>query len=205
MIVVIDNYDSFVGNVARYLQELGEAVTVVRNDAVDIAGLTALRPEAIVISPGPCGPGEAGVSTAVVEVFSGRLPILGICLGHQAIGAAFGARIVRAREPMHGRTSMLVHDGSGLFAGLPSPLTVGRYHSLAVEVGEGPLVVTARSEAGDVMALAHREHPTFGVQFHPESVLTEGGYRLLWNFLTHIPGRRSGLSGRVFTGPNSPF
>lgn len=201
MIVVIDNYDSFVGNVARYLQELGEAVTVVRNDAIDIAGLAALQPEAIVISPGPCGPGEAGVSTAAVEAFSGRLPILGICLGHQAIGAAFGARIVRAREPMHGRTSMLVHDGSGLFAGLPSPLTVGRYHSLAVEVGEGALVVTARSEAGDVMALAHREHPTFGVQFHPESVLTEGGYRLLWNLLAHVPGR----AGRSFTGPQTPF
>lgn len=201
MIVVIDNYDSFVGNVARYLVELGESVMVVRNDAIDIAGLDALQPEAIVISPGPCGPGEAGVSTAAVEAFSGRLPILGICLGHQAIGAAFGARIVRAREPMHGRTSMLVHDGSGLFAGLPSPLTVGRYHSLGVEVEEGALVVTARSEAGDVMALAHREHPTFGVQFHPESVLTEGGYRLLWNFLAHVPGR----AGRSFTGPQTPF
>ena len=202
MIVVLDNYDSFVGNVARYLVELGEEVRVLRNDAVDVAGLKALEPEAIVISPGPCGPGEAGIAVEAVRVFSGRLPILGICLGHQCIGAAFGARIVPAREPMHGRASPVVHDGSGLFAGLPSPLRVGRYHSLAVEVGDGgPLRVTARAPGGDVMAVAHRRHPTHGVQFHPESVLTEGGYRLFANFLACLPGRAE----RRPAAPLSPF
>ncbi|SCM74437.1 aminodeoxychorismate synthase, subunit II [uncultured Pleomorphomonas sp.] len=202
MIVVLDNYDSFVGNVARYLAELGEEVTVLRNDAVDVAGLAALGAEALVISPGPCGPGEAGVSTEAIRAFSGRLPILGICLGHQCIGAAFGARIARAREPMHGRSSPVVHDGTGLFAGLPSPLRVGRYHSLAVDETEGvPLRVTARAESGDVMAIAHVEHPTFGVQFHPESVLTEGGYRLFANFLAHLPGRH----GRLAAASLSPF
>jgi len=202
MIVVLDNYDSFVGNVARYLAELGEKVAVLRNDAVDVAGLAALGAEAIVISPGPCGPGEAGVSTEAIRAFSGRLPILGICLGHQCIGAAFGAHIVRARQPMHGRSSPVVHDETGLFAGLPSPLSVGRYHSLAVEVPKGvPLRVTARADSGDVMAVEHVEHPTFGVQFHPESVLTEGGYRLFANFLAHLPGRQ----GRLVAAPLSPF
>lgn len=201
MILVIDNFDSFVGNVARYLVELGETVTVRRNDAIDIAGIAALAPEAIVISPGPCGPAEAGVATEAVRAFSGRLPILGICLGHQCVGAAFGNRIVRAKEPMHGRASAIRHDGRGLFAGLPSPFRVGRYHSLAVEPVPGsPLVVTARADSGDVMAIAHRHHPTYGVQFHPESVLTEGGYRLLYNFLGCIP-RRQGLP---FAGPDDP-
>lgn len=187
MIVVIDNYDSFVGNVARYLREIGEEAVVLRNDAIDIAGLAAADPLAVVISPGPCGPAEAGVSLEVVRALSGRLPILGICLGHQCVGAAFGGRIVRAREPMHGRASPITHDGAGLFAGLPSPLVVGRYHSLIVEIDDGarPLSVTARSQAGEVMALAHRAHPTFGLQFHPESILTQGGYALLGNFV-HI-------------------
>lgn len=202
MIVVLDNYDSFVGNVARYLVELGEEVRVLRSDSVDLAGLAALGAEALVISPGPCGPPEAGVSVEAVRRFSGRLPILGICLGHQCIGAAFGAQIVRAREPMHGRSSWIVHEGDGLFDELPNPLMVGRYHSLAVEVPDGmPLRVIARADGGDVMAIAHLEHPTFGVQFHPESVLTEGGYRLFSNFLTRLPGRE----GRLAAAPLSPF
>lgn len=202
MIVILDNYDSFVGNVARYLVELGEEVTVLRNDTVDVAGLAALGAEAIVISPGPCGPGEAGISTEAVRAFSGHLPILGICLGHQCVGAAFGAHIVQAMEPMHGRSSSIVHENGDLFAGLPNPLKVGRYHSLAVEMPDGvPLRVTARAEGGDIMAMAHMEHPTFGVQFHPESVLTEGGYRLLANFLARLPGRE----GRLAAAPLSPF
>ncbi|MBS1182663.1 MAG: pabA [Proteobacteria bacterium] len=202
MIVVLDNYDSFVGNVARYLVELGEEVRVLRNDAVDVAGLATLGAEALVVSPGPCGPGEAGVSTQAVRALSGRLPILGICLGHQCIGAAFGARIVRAREPMHGRSSLVIHDGTGLFSGLPSPLRAGRYHSLAVVVPDDvPLRVTARTEGGDVMAIEHLHHPTFGVQFHPESVLTEGGYRLFANFLAYLPGRE----GRDVAIPPDPL
>lgn len=202
MIVVLDNYDSFVGNVARYLVELGEEVRVLRNDAIDVAGLAALGAEAMVISPGPCGPGEAGVSTEAVRAFSGRMPILGICLGHQCIGTAFGACIVRAREPMHGRSSLITHDATGLFAELPSPLRVGRYHSLAVEILEGvPLRCTAKTEGGDIMAIEHVEHPTFGVQFHPESVLTEGGYRLFANFLARLPGRE----GRLAAAPLGPF
>jgi para-aminobenzoate synthetase component II len=202
MIVVVDNYDSFVGNVARYLVELGEEVRVLRNDAVEVSGLATLGAEALVISPGPCGPGEAGVSTEAVRILSGHLPILGICLGHQCIGAAFGAQIVQAHEPMHGRSSKIVHEGDGLFAGLPNPLQVGRYHSLAVEVPEGaPLRVTARAEGGDIMAIEHLEHPTFGVQFHPESVLTECGYRLFANFLARLPGR----AGQLSTAPLGPF
>lgn len=202
MIVVLDNYDSFVGNVARYLLELGEEVRVLRNDTVDLNDLASLEMDALVISPGPCGPGEAGISTDAVRMFSGQLPILGICLGHQCIGAAFGAEIVPAREPMHGRSSLVKHGGTGLFAGLPTPLTVGRYHSLAVEVpASAPLRVTARTDGGDVMAIEHVEHPTFGVQFHPESVLTEGGYRLFANFLSCLPGRE----GRRMAAPLSPF
>ena len=202
MIVVLDNYDSFVGNVARYLVELGEEVTVLRNDALAVADLATLGAEALVISPGPCGPGEAGISTDAVRMLSGQLPILGICLGHQCIGEAFGGRTVRAREPMHGRSSPITHDRAGLFSGLPNPLRVGRYHSLAIEVPAGtPLRVTARSEGGDVMAIEHADHPTFGVQFHPESVLTEGGYRVFANFLSCLPGR-AGLHAAI---PPSPF
>ncbi|PWR24430.1 anthranilate synthase component II [Zavarzinia aquatilis] len=183
-ILVIDNYDSFVFNIARYLRELGAEVAVLRNDAISLAGVEAMAPDAIVISPGPCAPDQAGVSLDVVRGLSGRLPILGVCLGHQCIGQAFGGRIARARRPLHGQATGIAHEGRGLFAGLPSPLKVGRYHSLVVELsGEEPLSVTARSDEGEVMALAHAEHPTFGVQFHPESVLTEGGHALLRNFL----------------------
>lgn len=185
MILVLDNYDSFVGNVARYFRELGEEATVVRNDALSVADVGAMAPRAIVISPGPCTPHEAGISNAVVREFSGQIPILGICLGHQCIGDVLGGRVLRAREPMHGRASMVSHTGTDIFQGLPNPVRVGRYHSLIVEVDDSisPLVVTARSEKGEVMGLAHREHPTYGVQFHPESVLTEGGHAMLANFL----------------------
>ncbi|MCJ8142500.1 aminodeoxychorismate/anthranilate synthase component II [Ancylobacter sp. A5.8] len=184
MILLIDNYDSFVFNVARYFRELGQDIEVARNDALDVAAIERLRPDALVISPGPCSPDEAGVSLEAVRALSGRLPILGICLGHQCIGQAFGGRVVRAKTPMHGRASQVRHTGSDVFAGLPSPFAAGRYHSLAVELGDdGPLDATAWSEDGEIMGLAHRQHPTFGVQFHPESVLTEHGYDILGNFL----------------------
>lgn len=186
MILVIDNYDSFVFNIARYLAELGAEAKVVRNDDISADDVLAIAPRAIVISPGPCTPGEAGISTELVGRCSGRIPILGVCLGHQCIGAAFGARIGRARRPMHGRSSSIRHEGDGLFAGLPSPLTVGRYHSLVVELAgdaESALQPTAWSEEGEIMAVAHQDAATFGVQFHPESVLTEGGHRLIANFL----------------------
>ncbi|MCC8970898.1 anthranilate synthase component II, partial [Bradyrhizobium brasilense] len=162
MIVIIDNYDSFVFNIARYFQNLGEATEVIRNDAVSVRDVDGLKPRAIVISPGPCTPVEAGISTAVVRELSGRLPILGICLGHQCIGSAFGGRVARARRPMHGRSSHVTHDGGGLFKKLTSPLCVGRYHSLVVELDESyapHLTVTARSEEGEIMALAHRYQP----------------------------------------------
>ena len=191
MIVVLDNYDSFVGNVARYLVELGEEVIVLRNDAIDAAGIVTLGAEALVISPGPCGPGEAGVSTDSVRMLSGRLPILGICLGHQCIGAAFGAWIVRALEPMHGRSSSITHAGTGLFSGLPNPLVVGRYHSLAVEVPAGtPLRVTAWSEGGDVMAVEHVEHPTFG-RAVPSG---ERSHRRRLSLVRQLPVPRAGAS-----------
>jgi para-aminobenzoate synthetase component II len=181
MILIVDNYDSFVFNVARYFEELGERVTVKRNDEVRPEDLCA---KAIVISPGPCGPADAGQSLAIVQGQSGRVPILGICLGHQVIGAAFGATVSRAKRPLHGEASDIQHDGAGVFAGLPQGFAAGRYHSLAVTALElAPLDVTARSEDGEIMGLKHREHPTYGVQFHPESVLTEHGYDLLRNFL----------------------
>lgn len=186
MIAIIDNYDSFVFNIARYFRELGEAPEVIRNDAASIGDLVSLKPRAIVISPGPCTPTEAGISTAIVRELSGRIPILGICLGHQCIGSVFGGSIARARRPMHGQASHVTHDGKGLFKALPSPLRVGRYHSLIVELDDAsgsPLVVTARSNDAEIMALSHRHHPTHGVQFHPESILTRNGHKLLSNFL----------------------
>lgn len=186
MLVIIDNYDSFVFNIARCFRMLGATVEVVRNDQVDVDALVQLKPRGVVISPGPRTPAEAGVSVAVVRALSGHLPILGICLGHQCIGSVFGGRIVAARCLLHGQASPVTHDGEYLFAGLPSPLLVGRYHSLAVEFDESfssPLVVTARSEDGEIMALAHRNAPTYGVQFHPESILTQYGDVLLANFL----------------------
>ncbi|MGL9623906.1 aminodeoxychorismate/anthranilate synthase component II [Bradyrhizobium sp. U531] len=186
MIVIIDNYDSFVFNIARYFRKLGEATEVIRNDEVSVSDVAGLKPRAVVISPGPCTPTEAGISTAVVRELSGRVPILGICLGHQCIGSVFGGRMARARRPMHGRSSYVTHDGRGLFRELPSPLCVGRYHSLVVELDEActpHLTVTARSNEGEIMALAHFHHPTYGVQFHPESILTQQGCIVLVNFL----------------------
>lgn len=185
MILVIDNYDSFVHNLARYLRELGWSTLVVRNDGFSLDEIAAAKPSHIVISPGPCTPNEAGISVATVRRFGPSIPILGVCLGHQSIGQAFGGRIVRARRPMHGKTSMIRHSGSGIFAGLPNPLRATRYHSLVVAKEDLPedLAVTAESQEGEIMALAHRRHPIVGLQFHPEAVLTEHGYDLLRNFL----------------------
>jgi len=185
MILVIDNYDSFVYNLARYLRELGCAVRVVRNDAMTVAEIAALGPAAIVISPGPCTPSEAGVSVELIRQLGPRIPMLGVCLGHQALAAALGGRVVRAPEPVHGRTSLVEHSRTGLFSGLPNPLRAMRYHSLVVEESSLPaeLQVLAQSVDGIPMALEHARWPAFGVQFHPESVLTASGHRLLANFL----------------------
>jgi anthranilate synthase/aminodeoxychorismate synthase-like glutamine amidotransferase len=194
MIVVIDNYDSFTYNLVQYLGELGASVVVHRNDEISVDQLRARRPEGVLISPGPGNPDEAGISLELLARLSSELPILGVCLGHQAIGQAFGSRVVRAGRLMHGRTSPIFHDGSGVFAGLPSPFTATRYHSLIVERASlGPdLVVTAWTEEGEIMGLRHRSLPVEGVQFHPESFLTEHGHELLRNFLRRLPeqGRR---------------
>ena len=185
MILVIDNYDSFVHNLARYVRELGFATETVRCDTLSVDQIAARRPSHIVISPGPCTPNEAGVCVPLVRRLGPSIPILGVCLGHQCIGQAFGGQIVRARRPMHGMASRIAHDGAGVFAGLPDPLVGGRYHSLVVEAADLPdeLVVTARSEEDEIMALRHREHPIVGLQFHPESVLTDHGHDLLRAFL----------------------
>jgi anthranilate synthase/aminodeoxychorismate synthase-like glutamine amidotransferase len=185
MILLIDNYDSFVYNLARYVRELGHEAMVRRHDALTLDDIARLAPSHIILSPGPCTPAEAGISTDVVRRFGPSIPILGVCLGHQCIGAAYGARIVRAGRPMHGKVSQVTHDGLGIFTGLPSPFHATRYHSLVIAPGSVPdvLRVTARSEDGEIMAVAHRDHPTIGVQFHPESALTEYGYFLLGAFL----------------------
>jgi len=185
LILLIDNYDSFVHNLARYFQRLGQETVVMRNDAMTVAEVRRRKPLAIVLSPGPCTPAEAGCSVEVVRELQDELPILGVCLGHQAIAAALGGRIIRAPEPRHGRTSRIEHAAGGLFEELPSPLTVCRYHSLVVEEASlpSPLRVTARSEDGAIMALEHASRPIFGVQFHPEAALTHHGYQLLANFL----------------------
>ena len=186
MILVLDNYDSFTFNLVQALGELGAEVEVHRNDAIDVEGVRARRPEAVVISPGPCTPTEAGISVDLVRSLSGEVPLLGVCLGHQAIAQAFGGTLRRARRVMHGKTSPLRHAGVGLFADLPATPLVGRYHSLVVEEGtlSADLEVTAWAvDDGELMALRHRRHPTVGVQFHPESILTPDGPRLLRNFL----------------------
>jgi anthranilate synthase component 2/para-aminobenzoate synthetase component 2 len=205
MILVIDNYDSFVFNVARYIEELGYETQVLRNDLIDVYGIAASGTAGLVISPGPCTPAEAGFSTEAVRRLSGMMPILGICLGHQCIGEAFGATVTHARTPMHGRACTITHDGTGLFEGLPRQLRVGRYHSLIVsECERAPeLVPCAWSEDGELMALRHRTHPTFGVQFHPESVLTEHGYDLVAAFLarTRPTAAAEPDAGRAFEPP----
>ncbi|WP_138469597.1 aminodeoxychorismate/anthranilate synthase component II [Poseidonocella sp. HB161398] len=198
MILILDNHDSFTHNVARYCAELGHAPHVVKSDGITLREIAALAPAALVVSPGPGRPEEAGVSMAAIREFSGRLPILGVCLGHQCIGAVFGGGITRAAEPMHGRASAIEHDGTGPFEGLPGRVRVGRYHSLIVAPTpqmEAALRITARSEAGEVMALAHRSHPTFGIQFHPESILSEHGHRMIGNVLALANGGADALVG----------
>ncbi|HYS43456.1 MAG TPA: aminodeoxychorismate/anthranilate synthase component II [Geobacteraceae bacterium] len=185
MLLMIDNYDSFTYNIVQYFGELGEEVAVYRNDKITIAEMEVLAPERIVVSPGPCSPDEAGISVAAITHFAGKIPILGVCLGHQAIGAAFGGKVVRSATLMHGKTSPIHHDGKGLFAGLPNPFEATRYHSLVVERATLPecLDITASVAEGEIMGLAHRTLPLWGVQFHPESILTEGGMDILRNFL----------------------
>jgi anthranilate synthase/aminodeoxychorismate synthase-like glutamine amidotransferase len=185
MILLVDNYDSFVYNLARYLTELGCVTQVVRNDAVTVAEVARMAPQAIVISPGPCTPKEAGVSMELIRELGPRIPMLGVCLGHQALAAALGGNVIRAPEPVHGRTSLVRHDGQRLFEGLPNPLCATRYHSLIVEESSLPpeLRVVARTADGLSMALEHTVWPAFGVQFHPESILTDSGHQLLANFL----------------------
>ena len=189
MILLIDNYDSFVYNLARYVRELGETPLVRRHDAITVDEILALAPTHIIISPGPCSPKEAGISTDVVRRVGPHIPILGVCLGHQCIGAAYGGEIVRAGLPMHGKTSRIHHAGSGLFSGIPNPFRATRYHSLVIAPASVPpaLEVTATSEDGEIMAVRHLQHPVYGVQFQPESVLTEHGYRLLDQFLHGLP------------------
>lgn len=184
-LLVVDNYDSFVFNLARYLKRLGQETRVFRNTAIGVGEVRRLAPAAIVLSPGPCAPKQAGCSLALVREFCGQLPILGVCLGHQAIAEALGGRIVRAPEPVHGRVSAVYHDGRGVFEGLPSPLQGCRYHSLIVEPASLPdcLEVCATTQDGIVMAIRHRQFPVVGLQFHPESILTEMGYAVLANFL----------------------
>jgi len=204
MIIVLDNRDSFVFNLARHFHLLGVAAAVVPSHAIDVEDLWRLEPQAVVISPGPCTPAEAGCSVAAIQACRGRVPVLGVCLGHQAIAAALGGTIIRGREPVHGRTSVVHHDGINLFAGIPSPMTACRYHSLVVAGDRLPagLTVTARDDEGTIMALAHEADRLYGVQFHPESILTRHGFRLLANFLVaagipHHADRVAGLDADV--------
>jgi anthranilate synthase component 2 len=185
MLLMIDNYDSFTYNLVQYFGELGEEVKTIRNDEITLAEISAMKPDRICISPGPKTPAEAGVSVAILREFQGKLPILGVCLGHQAIGAAFGGNVIRAKQVMHGKTSLIAHTGVGVFKDLPSPFTVIRYHSLAIERSSLPacLEVTAWTDDGEIMGVRHKEFDIEGVQFHPESILSEHGHKLLQNFL----------------------
>ncbi|KPV56006.1 anthranilate synthase component II [Paenibacillus sp. A3] len=185
MILVIDNYDSFTYNLVQYLGELGEKIEVRRNDEIDLEGIEALKPDHILISPGPCTPNEAGISLSLIERFKGRIPILGVCLGHQSIGQAFGGEVIRAERLMHGKTSEIFHDGQGVFKDMPSPFTATRYHSLIVKRETLPdcFVITAETAEGEIMGLRHKEYPIEGVQFHPESIITDHGHQMLRNFL----------------------
>lgn len=186
MLLLIDNYDSFTYNLYQYLAELGAEVLVKRNDQITLDEIEVLHPERIVISPGPCTPNEAGISCQVIERFGARTPLLGVCLGHQAIGQVYGGRVIRAPEPVHGKTALMYHDDQGVFQGLPKPFEATRYHSLIVERETLPetLEITAQTEDGLIMGLRHREYPVEGVQFHPESIITTVGKELLRNFLT---------------------
>lgn len=211
MLLLIDNYDSFVHNLARYFERLGQEMLVVRNDAVDVKRVRELQPDAIVLSPGPCTPSEAGASLDVVRQLYAEFPMLGVCLGHQVIAEALGGKVVRAQEPVHGRASQIRHNGIGLFAGVPSPLTVGRYHSLVADPVSLPDVLrpTAWTDDSVLMALEHMRYPVYGVQFHPESILTQNGYELLANFLrlaglTAIADARSPMVGELCTSPPEP-
>ena len=185
MLLMIDNYDSFTYNIVQYFGELGEDVRVYRNDEITIEQIEALNPDRICISPGPKAPAQAGISVEVLKHFAGKKPILGVCLGHQAIGEAFGGKVIRAKQVMHGKTSLIAHTGVGVFKGMPSPFTVIRYHSLAIERASLPscLEVTAWTDDGEIMGVRHREYDIEGVQFHPESILSEHGHALLKNFL----------------------
>jgi len=187
MILIIDNYDSFVYNLARYVARLGRKYTVKRNDAITIEEIKTLKPEAIIISPGPCAPKDAGISIDVIKEFGETTPILGVCLGHQAIGEVYGHETIRANEPIHGKSSMIIHDDSAIFEGIQSPFQVGRYHSLIVsrkdKAEDTSLLVTAQCESDIIMAMNHKTHPVYGVQFHPESVLTPEGNKIIQNFL----------------------
>lgn len=185
MILVIDNYDSFTYNLVQYLGEIGEQVVVKRNDEIDLEGIAAMKPDHILLSPGPCTPNEAGITLQVIERFKGDIPILGVCLGHQAIGQAFGGEVIRAEKLMHGKTSKILHDGRTVFEGIPSPYTATRYHSLIVKRETLPeeLEITAETAEGEIMGLRHKEYPIEGVQFHPESIITEHGLTLLRNFV----------------------
>jgi para-aminobenzoate synthetase component 2 len=192
MILVIDNYDSFTYNLVQYLGELGEEVVVYRNDEIDLAGIEKLQPSHILISPGPCTPNEAGISLSLIDHFKGVIPIFGVCLGHQSIGQAFGGEVIRAEKLMHGKTSQIQHDGKTIFAEIPSPFTATRYHSLIVRKETLPecLEISAETAEGEIMGLRHREYAIEGVQFHPESIITENGLRILRNFL-----KRTALDG----------
>jgi len=186
MILLIDNYDSFTYNLAQYLGQMGQNVEIRRNDQITLDEIEELLPERVIISPGPCTPKEAGISVPLIQRFAGKIPILGVCLGHQAIGAAFGGRVVRAKKLMHGKTSEIKHDGKTIFRGLPQPFSATRYHSLIVDRGSLPreLEISAETDDGIIMGLRHRKLRIEGVQFHPESVLTDAGFQLLKNFLT---------------------
>ena len=186
MLLMIDNYDSFTYNLVQYFGELGQTVKVVRNDALTLEDIAALKPDYLVVSPGPCTPNEAGISVPAIQHFAGKMPILGVCLGHQSIGQAFGGRIVHAQTLMHGKTSPVLHQDQGVFQGLPNPVTCTRYHSLVIERASLPdcLEVTAWTDDGEIMGVRHRSLAVEGVQFHPESILTEHGHDMLRNFLT---------------------
>ncbi len=186
MILMIDNYDSFTYNLVQYLGELGESVKVVRNDAIAVEAIADLHPKAIIISPGPCNPDQAGISVPTIQQYKGKIPILGVCLGHQSIGQALGGKIIHAQQVMHGKTSAITHTNQGVFQGLDNPLTVVRYHSLVIERASLPseLEITAWADDGDIMGVCHKTLPLEGVQFHPESILTQQGHALLQNFLT---------------------